>query len=195
MSKNEGAGFRRRLFGGFNNNDVIEYIANASRTWKNEKETLERQLADTEKRAVASKTELVKYKAENLVLTSNVEKLSASLSENMTKLSEVTKQAELLSAKNERLEAELALAKDASLKLEETEKKLCETESENSRLSSELAAATDELLTLKEALAKANERLTELETENKDLNSRSDSLKNFAEGIASMLAGLNGENK
>ncbi|MBQ1955900.1 MAG: hypothetical protein II350_09225, partial [Clostridia bacterium] len=97
MSKNEGAGFRRRLFGGFNNNDVIEYIANASRTWKNEKETLERQLADTEKRAVASKTDLVKYKAENLVLTSNVEKLSASLSENMSKLSEVTKQAELLS--------------------------------------------------------------------------------------------------
>lgn len=208
MSKPEGTGFRKKLFGGFNNKDVIDYIANSARCWKNEKEALERSLADSEKRATAAALTVEKEKQEKAVLASDCQRKTELIRSHEGRITLLTGEVTRLTDENEALvtanaglsasvaEARTAAAAAESALSEKTgalEAELAALTGENARLSAEFKAASDKAAALEAELAALKEKAAALEAENLSLSSRSDSLKTFADGIAAMLAGLNGK--
>ncbi|MBR4940663.1 MAG: hypothetical protein IKZ19_01525 [Clostridia bacterium] len=219
MSKNEGTAFRRKLFGGFDNSDVIDYIATSSRNWKIEKEALERRIADSEKKVNYYKQAAEAAKEENMALSARCEKAEFALSER----EEMFLKAELAmgetKAANEELTARVAelekmLAETESAR-SETEAKLAEVSALHEKIAAEFALQSEKMSALAEentqfktvsavftsrvadleaSLTAANEKILALEKERETLCIRANSFKSFTEGIASMLAGLNDEN-
>ncbi len=171
MSKNEGTGFRRKLFGGFDNNDVIDYIANSQRGWKNEKEALERRLADAEKRANQNRCALEESSEENARLK---EDSAAAVRE---------------------LEKANSLAEKTLFELAEAREKLAGLETEAAESKKQLIIAEERVRELEALLSVEKERADALDAEIKNQSAKAESLKIFAEGVATMLSGLNGQAK
>ena len=176
MSQDNGTAFRSKLFGGFNKSDVIDYISNASRSWCAEKEKLERQLAEADKRADA-------LKSSNDLLTDYSARLKSEADQNAGRIAALEdRTAELSAAARERearltetaaaLEEASSRAEAAAAARDALEQAHREDAAALDDLRGRSAALADEAAGLRARAEQAERRSAELEREAADLRAR-----------------------